>query len=199
MQKNKFENFWTRNEESFRNISKYFWLKITKPCHMIFQIAYKNMRSPTRKVKVAIWKSVFRWFETNNEKKWSKNRTFFIIFGTFFKNFSKFDEFEMLNSNSKFSKRSIIPKFCSYKSCMDYETLLWSYIEGNIFYLLTSSHLETRTPPHTQKPIWRRYFERLSRENGKRYQLTYFSLIEIKDRIKWITNNIFKFRSLWTR
>jgi hypothetical protein len=76
---------------------------------------------------------------------------------------------------------------------------VWNNQDETIFWnngLLTSSHPETRTSP--QKPIWRHYFERLSRENWKRYQFTYLSLIEIKDRIKWITRNIFKFRSLWT-
>ena len=41
-------------------------------------------------------------------------------------------EFEKFNSNSKFSYKAIIRKFCSYKSCLDYETLLWWYIEKNI-------------------------------------------------------------------
>ena len=61
---------------------------------------------------------------------------------------------------------------------------------------LTSSHPETRTSPHSQLPIYRHFFERLFRENWIRYQFTYFSLIKIKDAIKCITNNIFKFRSL---
>jgi hypothetical protein len=128
--KNKFEYFWTRNEENFQNISKYFWPKITKPCHMIFQRAYKKYVVTTRKVEVAILKSN-RWFETNNEKNFEqKIRDFFIMFGTFFKKFSEFVEFDKLNSNSKFSKKAIIRKFCTYKSCLDYETLNWWYIQG---------------------------------------------------------------------
>jgi hypothetical protein len=40
---------------------------------------------PTRKIKVAILKDVFRGFKTNIEKKFEQRiRQFFIMFGTFF-------------------------------------------------------------------------------------------------------------------
>jgi hypothetical protein len=46
------------------------------------------MWSPTRKVKVAILKSVFRSFETNNENKFEqKIRHFFYNVGNFFQKF----------------------------------------------------------------------------------------------------------------
>jgi hypothetical protein len=56
---------------------------------MVFQRAYKNMWSPSGKVKVAIFQSFFRWFGTNIEKSIStKNKAFYIMFGTFIRNSS---------------------------------------------------------------------------------------------------------------
>ena len=95
----------------FEIFSKYFWPKITWPYHMIFKEHIRNMWSFTRKAEGNILKSVFCWFETNDEKNLRRNKAIFIMFGTFFKNFIKFDEFENLNSNSKFSKNAMIWKF----------------------------------------------------------------------------------------
>jgi hypothetical protein len=52
-----------------------------------FKYHIRNMWSPTRKVKVAILKSFFRWFENTVKKIWWKIKTFFYNARNFFRKF----------------------------------------------------------------------------------------------------------------
>jgi hypothetical protein len=92
-------------KSSFEKTPKKRAFAIENPKKMLYDFLNSICGHIREKLKWP-FEEFFRWFKTNTVKKvWRKNK-FLII--------------------------CRIRKFCSFKSCLDYETLLWWYIEKNI-------------------------------------------------------------------